>query len=479
MSAESTKSRISRREMLGTMAATLALAPVLRSAILSCGSGPQPADLHGIAGADRIVVLPGKAYLRGWAGYGNSPGPGRRQPPEPQPTGPAFTISWSMESGPGHVAFADPKALITTAEFSRPGAYVIKLTAENGQTTAASILHVAVEASSPGQALDAVYTQRFKINSPFWNARAKAIMVNWIPYCIDQMNRTDLFLGNGGIDNFTEAGKALRGLPHKNHQGRLFSDAWVHQTVESMSIALMIDAQGETEIIKAQAKMRATLEDWIPKILSAQEPDGYLNTAFTLDQDPRPPQPTSDPVSRSSQFKHWDPAHRRDHEGYVAGYFLESAINHYLMTGKKDARLYDAAKRLADCWDRNLGPAPKKAWWDGHQGMEQALLRLGRFVNDMEGPGKGDRYIKLAKFLLDMAKLIQRRKPEIQYSEKIVDLHWNLDSGSDHDKTAPGAFPNRDAVLDLLDDLHCAQEVMEVLHKKDRVVPPPEPFYGT
>jgi len=405
MGSESKRTKISRREMLGTMAATVALAPALRSAILFCGTGTQGADLRGVAGADRFVVLPGKTYLRGWAGYGNPPGPrrgpSRRQPPEPQPTGPAFTTGWSMESGPGPVVFADPKALITTAEFSRPGAYVIKLTADNGRDTASSILHVTVEEAPPARPLDPVITKNFKLNSPFWNARAKAIMVNWIPYCIDQMNRTDLFLGNGGIDNFAEAGKALRGLPHRNHQGRLFSDAWVHQTVESMSIALMIDPQGDPEIIKAQAKMRATLDDWIPKILSAQEPDGYLDTAFTLDQDPRPPQTPSDPVIRSSTFGHWDPAHRRDHEGYVAGYFLESAINHYVMTGKKDARLYDAAKKLADCWDRNLGPAPKKAWWDGHQGMEQALLRLGRFVNDTEGGGKGDRYIRLARFLLD------------------------------------------------------------------------------
>ena len=51
---------------------------------------------------------------------------------------------------------------------------------------------------------------------------------------------------------------------------------------------------------------------------------------------------------------------RSDHEGYTAGYFLESAIVHYMMTDKKDARLYDAAKKLVDCWDANLGPAPKK-----------------------------------------------------------------------------------------------------------------------
>jgi len=33
--------------------------------------------------------------------------------------------------------------------------------------------------------------------------------------------------------------------------------------------------------------------------------------------------------------------------------------------------------------------------------MEQALVRFGRFVNDMEGGGHGDRYIALAKSLLD------------------------------------------------------------------------------
>ena len=36
--------------------------------------------------------------------------------------------------------------------------------------------------------------------------------------------------------------------------------------------------------------------------------------------------------------------------------------------------------------------------------MEQALVRFGRFVNDMEGGGKGDNYIQLAKFLLDCRK---------------------------------------------------------------------------
>ncbi len=298
------------------------------------------------------------------------------------------TSTWSKESGPGTVNFADPKSLVTTATFSTPGAYVLKLTTKTGDTTVASTLQVSVETPPPAKQLDAVYTKNFKINSPLWNARAKALSASWIPHCIDMINRNNLTQGPGGIDNFIEAAKALRGEPHGAHKGYVFSNAWVHQTVESMSIALMVDPQGDPDIIKAHEKMRATLEDWIPKILAAQHPDGYLQTAFTLRDVQRWPD-------------RWSPQGRGNHEGYTAGYFLESAINHYLMTNKKDARLYDAAKKLADCWCDNLGPAPKKPWYDGHQEMEQALVRFGRFVNDMEGGGKGQRYIELAKFLLD------------------------------------------------------------------------------
>jgi DUF1680 family protein len=213
--------------------------------------------------------------------------------------------------------------------------------------------------------------------------------VNWIPHCIDQINSTNIprGRGDGGIDNFVESAKALRGEPHAPQRGAVFANAWVHQTVESMCIALMVDPQGDKDIIAAQKKFKATLEDWIPKILAAQEPDGYLQTAWTL--------------RNTNQWRErWSPQHRGNHEGYVSGYFIESAINHYTMTGGKDKRLYNAAKKLADCWVANIGPR-KKEWFDGHEEIEQALVRFGRFVNDMEGNHHGDSYIALAKFLID------------------------------------------------------------------------------
>jgi hypothetical protein len=521
---DSKKTNLTRRELFGTVgkaaAGSAVAAPFVKSAIAGYGSAEEmDAPLAGSAGVDRITILGGKTYLRGWAGYGDPPVLGRppanagrgQQAPPPAPMGPPATGVWSKESGPGTVTFADPKELITTATFSALGTYVLKLTVTNGESTHSSTLTVAVDAPPPAKQLEAVYTKNFKISSPFWNARAKALIVNWIPHCIDQINRNDLTLGPGGMDNFIEAGKALRGEPHGYHKGYVFSNAWVHQTVEAMSIALMIDPQGDSEILKAHEKFRATLENWIPIILAAQEPDGYLQTAFTAApprRSPPPPVPVKkadgsvvamrvmvlqnpDGSLRATSFagragagsaggetpfdgatsttvlfpvrnqdgtenlarialsqsaagvlsatlvtgsnpdgkpdttvtipppvpadlKHWDPATRGNHEGYTAGYFLESAINHYLMTKKQDARLYNAAKKLADCWYNNLGPAPKKPWYDGHQEMEQALVRFGRFVNDMEGGGKGQRYIDLAKFLLDCRSTtaVVRQRPD-------------------------------------------------------------------
>ncbi|HLK13437.1 MAG TPA: beta-L-arabinofuranosidase domain-containing protein [Fimbriimonadaceae bacterium] len=337
-------------------------------------SGPVPMFAPTVdAGIDRAVILGGKTYLTGKAEW-------------LKPSA-ASVAAWSVVSGPGRATFADPTAPTTTATFSAPGEYVLKLTAKGDGPGADSTLTVRAEPAPPKERLDVVYTKSYRIDSPLWNSRAKALIASWIPHCIEFCERTDLREGQGGIDNFIEAGKALRGEPHARHKGYVFSNAWVHQTVEAICIALMVDPKGDPDIIAAHARMRQTLEKWIPIILAAQEPDGYLQTAYTL-------------ADRRRWPERWSPQSRGNHEGYTAGYFIESAINHYTMTDGKDLRLYNAAKKLADCWAANLGPG-KKPWYDGHQEMEQALVRFGRFVNDTEGKGRGNSYIKLAKFLLD------------------------------------------------------------------------------
>jgi DUF1680 family protein len=326
------------------------------------------------AGGDRSVMTGGKTYLSG----------------KIRSVTPVSQTLWSKTSGPGDVVFRDKNALVTDATFTQAGDYVLALTATENQLTSSSSLTVKVIQPPKDERLDVVYTRKYTIDSPLWDSRAKAMIVNWIPWCIEQIERTDLTLGPGGLDNFIEAAKALRGESHGVHKGYVFSNAWVHQTIESMCIALMVDPEGDREIIAAQEKMKNTMEKWIPVILAAQEPDGYLQTAFTLRDTAR-------------WQERWAPRTRGNHEGYVAGYFLESAINHYTLTEGKDLRLYNGAKKLADCWVANIGPG-KKEWYDGHQEMEQALVRFGRFVNDMEGNGQGDSYIALAKFLLDSRK---------------------------------------------------------------------------
>jgi uncharacterized protein len=326
------------------------------------------------AGVDRSVVSDGKTYLSGKVTWLQDSSSNRSR--------------WIKTAGPGAVAFADSSSPVTTATFSEPGDYTLAFEAFGSKGPAPTIA-VHVEPAPPADRLNVVYTRKYSIDSPFWSERAKTIIVNWIPHCIAMCERTDIpaMRGDGGIDNFIEAGKANRGEPHGTHKGYVFSNAWVHQTVESMCIALMVDPQGDPEIIKAQQLMQATLERWIPIILAAQMPDGYLQTAYVL-------------ADRKDWPERWSPDHRGNHEGYVSGYFIESAINHYSLTNGQDLRLYNGAKKLADCWVANIGPG-KKEWFDGHQEMEQALVRFGRFVNDQEGNGRGDSYIVLAKFLLD------------------------------------------------------------------------------
>ncbi|MBW6501922.1 MAG: glycoside hydrolase family 127 protein [Bacteroidales bacterium] len=346
------------------------LATILEWRVVQAAGSPDHPPVV-IAGIDRCVMTGGRTWLS----------------PAVKSVTPVTRTLWTVKSGPGTVEFSEPGSLSTTAVFSVPGDYVLALTASEGNLSSSSELNVAVTEPPGEERLDVVYTKKYRIDNPLWDDRAKAIIVNWIPWCIDQINRDTLRLGPGGLDNFIEAGKALRGEPHGRHKGYVFSNAWVYQTIESMSIALMIDPKGDREIIAAQEKMKRTLEEWIPVILAAQEPDGYIQTAFTLRDTTR-------------WKERWAPATRANHEGYVAGYFIESAINHYTLTEGKDRRLFDAAKKMSDCWVANIGPG-KKEWWDGHQEMEQALVRFGRFVNDMEGNGRGDSYIALAKFLLD------------------------------------------------------------------------------
>lgn len=338
---------------------------ILEWKVIDSGASPKfPPVVH--AGIDRAVVMPGSTHLAGSMKNGSG------------------GLRWSKASGPGEVTFADAAAAETSATFSAPGAYVLTLTGGD-EVTGSDTLEVNVLPPPPAAHLDPVAARGYRIDSPFWNARAQALVTTWIPHCIAKLSQPGL--PEGGIENFIEAGNKNAGRPFQPHFGAPWSNAYTLNTLEAVCYALMLDPRGDARMITAQAALRETLEKWVPMILAAQEKDGYLQTRFTLgnkgEKDPQ----------------RW--THRGDHEGYVAGYFIEAAIAHLQLTEGKDRRLYDAAIRLADCWDANIGPAPKKTWFDGHQALEMALVRLARMEEITEGPGKGARHLALAKFLLD------------------------------------------------------------------------------
>ena len=99
--------------------------------------------LTSIAGPDRTVIIPAKTFLNGYVGWGDPPRPARGQRGQaaapPAAPGPPPAAKWSAESGPGTVTFADAGSPVTTAVFSAPGAYVLKLSAVSGRVSCSGV----------------------------------------------------------------------------------------------------------------------------------------------------------------------------------------------------------------------------------------------------------------------------------------------------------------------------------------------------
>src|SRR5437016_8666214 len=77
--------------------------------------GKCTAEIEVKAGPDQTITLPSSATLKGTA---SSHG---------VPAGSILTTTWSNVSGPGPVTFGHVSALITSAGFSAPGTYIIRL----------------------------------------------------------------------------------------------------------------------------------------------------------------------------------------------------------------------------------------------------------------------------------------------------------------------------------------------------------------
>ncbi len=77
-----------------------------------------------------------------------------------------LTTTWSKVSGPGTVTFANDKALATTASFNVSGAYVLRLTADDGQLQKDDEVIVAVNSGSRALSVSTAGSGTVSLNPP-------------------------------------------------------------------------------------------------------------------------------------------------------------------------------------------------------------------------------------------------------------------------------------------------------------------------
>ncbi len=192
------------------------------------------------------------------------------------------------------------------------------------------------------------------INDRFWAPRQRTNSEITIPHELVQCQTT------GRIDNFAKAA----GLMSGEFEGIFFNDSDVHKWVEAASYTLQTHPNPEWE---------SDLDEVIAKIAASQQPDGYLNSYFTLVE------PT----------KRWQNLGIM-HELYCAGHLFEAAVVHYQATGK--SILLDVACRFADLIDSIFGPG-KQDGLPGHEGIELALVKLAGVTGEA-------RYSALAEYFV-------------------------------------------------------------------------------
>jgi DUF1680 family protein len=219
-----------------------------------------------------------------------------------------------------------------------------------------------------GQALATDYPIRpvdfthVRVNDEFWAPKIETNRTVTVPFALQKNEET------GRVDNFRKAA----GLMEGPHQGKRYNDSDVFKVMEGAAYTLMLHPDPQ---------LKKQLDDLIAIIGKAQEPEGYLYTARTID--PKNPAPGAGPERWSNL--------RVSHELYNVGHMYEAAVAHYLATREKS--FLDIAVKNADFLVRTFGLG-KRRGFPGHQEIEVGLAKLYRVTGTKA-------YLDLAKFFLD------------------------------------------------------------------------------
>ena len=207
----------------------------------------------------------------------------------------------------------------------------------------------------------------------FWAKRLETNRTVTLPYDFQKCEET------GRISNFAKAG----GLMDGDFEGIFFNDSDVYKIVEGAAYCLAL---------YPDPKLDAYVDELIAKFAAAQEDDGYLYTARTLQEK------TGKEVGGVGDAR-WSNM-KNGHELYNVGHMYEAAVAHYLATGKRN--FLDVALKNADLVASIFGPEGK-AGVPGHEEIEIGLAKLYRVTGD-------PKYLDLAKFFLDMRGRADKRE---------------------------------------------------------------------
>jgi DUF1680 family protein len=228
---------------------------------------------------------------------------------------------------------------------------------------AAFLLSLPVTAQQKDYAIREVNFTQVKLSDKFWLPRIETNRTVTIPASFERCENT------GRVKNFVMAAQ---------HQGKFcttypFDDTDIYKTIEGASFSLAV---------YPDKKLEAYVDSLITIIKAAQEPDGYLYTARTID-----------PLHVGSWVgkERWEKERELSHELYNAGHLYEAAAAHFLATKKRN--LLDIALKNADLVCSVFGPG-KKSVAPGHEIVEMGLVKLYRITNKIE-------YLNTAKFFIE------------------------------------------------------------------------------
>ena len=209
-----------------------------------------------------------------------------------------------------------------------------------------------------------------QVSDLFWKQRLDIMRNTTIRYAFQKV--TDA----GQIRNFEYAGKIVSGEAQVGdltfQSGQPYDDAEVYKVLEGAAYVLTT---------QPNASLEEYCDGVIDLICFAQEPDGYIQTNFTI----------HNPLHPWYGGQKWTNDWNLSHETFNVAELVEAGIAYYLATGKE--KLLNCAKKAADNMlsvfnEDGIKMAP------GHAVVEMALVRLYELTRE-------ERYLQGCKFFLD------------------------------------------------------------------------------